>query len=93
MNAKSKATSTARVRAIEEGLPIVRAANSGISAVIDSYGRVRANLALGLRDFIDTDLPVANSATLFVRYGNVILLALLLMCVVVMVWPLRSRHT
>ena len=83
----------ARVRAIEEGLPIVRAANSGISAVIDSYGRVRASLALGLRDFIDTDLPVANSATLFVRYGNVILLAMVLMCAVVLVWPLRSRHT
>ena len=83
----------ARVRAIEEGLPIVRAANSGISAVIDAYGRVRANLALGLRDFIDTDLPVAISAPLFVRYGNVILLAMLLMCAVVLVWPLRSRHT
>jgi len=79
----------ARVRAIEEGLPIVRAANSGISAVIDSHGRVRASLALGLRDVVDADLPVALSPTPFVRYGNVILLTLLLTCVAAALWPPR----
>ena len=79
----------ARVRAIEEGLPVVRAANSGISAVIDSYGRVRASLALGLRDVVDSDLPVALSPPLFVRYGNVTLMTLLLMCVVAALWPRR----
>jgi len=80
----------ARVRAIEEGLPIVRAANSGISAVIDAHGRVRASLALGLRDIVDSGLPVALSPPLFVRYGNVILLTFLLMCVVAALWPQRS---
>ena len=79
----------ARVRAIEEGLPVVRAANSGISAVIDAYGRVRASLALGLRDVVDSDLPVALPPTPFVRYGNVILLTLLLMCAVAALWPRR----
>jgi apolipoprotein N-acyltransferase len=81
----------ARVRAIEEGLPIVRAANSGISAVIDAYGRVRESLALGMRDIVDADLPIALSPTFYVRYRNVILLTLLLMCVAAAVWPLRSR--
>jgi apolipoprotein N-acyltransferase len=79
----------ARVRAIEEGLPIVRAANSGISAVIDAHGRIRARLALGLRDALDSDLPVALSPTPFVRYGNVMLLTLLFMCGVGALWPAR----
>lgn len=80
----------ARVRAIEEGLPIVRAANSGISAVIDAHGRIQARLALGLRDALDSDLPVALSPTPFVRYGNVMLLTLLLMCAVAALWPQRA---
>lgn len=81
----------ARVRAIEEGLPIVRAANSGISAVVDGYGRVRESLALGLRDAVDADLPVALEPTPYVRYRNVTLLTLLLVCAAAALWPLRSR--
>jgi len=80
----------ARVRAIEEGLPIVRAANSGISAVIDSYGRVRTKLDLGLRGVIDSDLPVALPPTPFARYGNMIMLALFLSCAGAALWPLSS---
>jgi apolipoprotein N-acyltransferase len=85
--------SIARVRAIEEGLPIVRAANSGISAVIDAHGRVRESLALGLRDILDADLPVALEPTPFVRYRNVILLTLLLVCATAALWPSSSRQT
>jgi apolipoprotein N-acyltransferase len=82
----------ARVRAIEEGLPIARAANSGISAVIDGYGRVRASLALGLRDVVDADLPVALEATAFARYGNVILVMMFLFCAAAALWPAQSRN-
>jgi apolipoprotein N-acyltransferase len=82
-----------RVRAIEEGLPIVRAANSGISAVIDSYGRERARLALGLQDVIDADLPVALPVTPFARYGTFIMLGLALICAGAALWPLRSTQT
>jgi apolipoprotein N-acyltransferase len=77
----------ARVRAIEEGLPIARAANSGISAMIDPYGRVLSRLDLGLRGFVDAPLPVAVPATPFARFGNVILLTLLLLCVAAALWP------
>jgi apolipoprotein N-acyltransferase len=80
----------ARVRAIEEGLPIVRAANSGISAVIDSYGRLRTRLDLGLRGFIDDDLPVALPLTPFARYGDIIMLALFLISAGAALWPLSS---
>ena len=47
----------ARVRAVEEGLPLVRAANNGISAVVDGYGRVLATLDLNARGVIDASSP------------------------------------
>ena len=78
----------ARVRAIEEGLPIVRAANSGISAIIDPYGRERARLDLGLRGVLDGDLPVALAATPFARFGYMITLGLFLLCAGAALWPL-----
>jgi len=80
----------ARVRAIEERLPIVRAANSGISAVIDGNGRVRARLDLGLRGALDTDLPVALPITPYARYGAVITLVLFLILAGAALWPLRG---
>ena len=62
----------ARLRAVEEGLPLVRVANTGISAIVDPYGRVVARLGLGERGIVDGPLPVAlASQTLFSRVGNV----------------------
>lgn len=58
-----------RMRAIEQGLPMVRAANSGISAVVDSYGRVVERMALNTQGFIDTALPAPITAPLYVRFG------------------------
>jgi apolipoprotein N-acyltransferase len=69
----------ARLRAVEEGLPLVRAANTGISAVIDAHGRVRHRLGLEIRGTIDAPLPAPLSApTVFSRYGGPLLAALLL---------------
>jgi apolipoprotein N-acyltransferase len=63
----------ARLRAVEEGLPLVRAANTGISAVIDARGRVLHRLPLGTRGVIDTVLPAPlERPTLYAGKGNLV---------------------
>jgi apolipoprotein N-acyltransferase len=59
-----------RLRAIEEGLPVVRAANDGVSAVIDPLGRVVARLGLGLEGVLDSSLPSAIPPTIYARVGD-----------------------
>jgi apolipoprotein N-acyltransferase len=68
---------SARMRAVEEGLPLVRAANTGISAVVDPLGRVTALLDLGEQGIIDATLPRPLRATPYARFGDWMLLALL----------------
>jgi apolipoprotein N-acyltransferase len=68
----------ARVRAIEEGLPIARAANTGISAMIDGNGRVRAQLGLNKMGVIDSHLPMALAPPFYARFGDLIFLLLLI---------------
>jgi len=60
----------ARVRAIEEGLPLVRAANTGISMVSDPLGRVISSLPLGVEGVLDSALPTAIEPTLYARIGD-----------------------
>ncbi|WP_292289933.1 apolipoprotein N-acyltransferase [Marivita sp.] len=67
--------SQARLRAIEQGLPMIRVANTGISAVIDPAGRIVDALPLGRAGFIDVPLPAPSPPTLYARTGD--LLALL----------------
>jgi apolipoprotein N-acyltransferase len=61
----------ARLRAIEQGLPLVRAANTGISAVIDPAGRIVARLGLGLEGVLDSGLPAAIPPTVYARTGDI----------------------
>jgi apolipoprotein N-acyltransferase len=73
----------ARVRAVEQSLPVVRSANTGISAVIDPYGHVLNEIDLGEKGIADVMLPKANSSTPFVQFGTIIeisMLALAFVC-------------
>jgi apolipoprotein N-acyltransferase len=71
----------ARMRAIEEGIPVARAANTGISAIIDPLGRVRGQLALDHAGILDGNLPLAIEATPYARFGWYSFLLLLIGCV------------
>ena len=72
----------ARLRAVEEGLPMVRAANTGISAFIDPVGRVIASLPLGATGVLDAELPKPLAGrTIYTSTGDWLLLAgLILSC-------------
>ena len=59
-----------RVRAVEEGLPLIRSANNGISAVIDANGRILARLGLDERGVIDASLPAGLAPPPYARYGD-----------------------
>jgi apolipoprotein N-acyltransferase len=61
----------ARLRAVERGLPLVRAANTGISAVVDPYGRVVASLDVGREGVLDAPLPSVAIGTHFDDHGAV----------------------
>ncbi len=60
----------ARLRAIEEGLPVLRSTTTGISAVIDASGVVRASIGRGEADAIEGFVPEAERPTLFSQWGN-----------------------
>ncbi len=68
----------ARLRAVETGLPMVRVANTGVSAVIDARGEVTASLPLGQAGFLDASLPPAGATTLYWRMGDIPLAVLIL---------------
>ncbi len=72
----------ARMRAVEEGLPMLRAANTGISAVIDSHGRILASLGLDQQGVLVAPVPGALPPTLFSHFGLGAPAALALVCLV-----------
>ena len=69
----------ARMRAAEQGLPMIRVANTGVSAMIDGYGRIRESLPLGEAGFVDAQLPNPLAPTLYSRTGDIPVFLLLLL--------------
>lgn len=68
-----------RVRAVEEGLPLLRAANNGISAVVDAYGRVPYRLGMNVKGVIDSPLPNALEQTVYSRLGDTVFIILVVL--------------
>jgi apolipoprotein N-acyltransferase len=70
----------ARLRSIEEGLPMVRAANTGMSAIIDAYGRFIGQLDLGVEGVLDAKLPRAAPMPMFAKSPLLAPVVLFLLC-------------
>ena len=81
----------AQMRSIEQGLPMVRVANTGISGLIDPTGRVVKKLELNKSGYIDVALPDGELSTLYSHYGN---WTILLLFIVLSIgnFILRIRH-
>ncbi len=81
----------ARMRAIEEGLPVLRATPTGISAVIDANGAVLKSLPMGVAGQIDATLPPAHSETIFARFGNIIPVGMAILMLAFALLPVVMR--
>jgi apolipoprotein N-acyltransferase len=79
----------ARTRAVEEGLPLVRVANNGVSGVIDPMGRVIARIDLNTVGYADLPLPAADQTTPYARGGDWIFLVLLILGAIPVAFRLR----
>ena len=77
----------AQLRAIEQGLPLVRVANTGVTEVIDARGRITAQLPFGASGFLDASLPGALSAPPYALWGETPALLLLAGC---FLWAMRK---
>lgn len=82
----------ARVRAVEEGLPLVRNANTGISAVVDGYGRIVVATKLNEKRAIEAQLPVSLVQPLASKYGGIVLLSLIFSCLFVSITIFFTLH-
>ena len=72
-----------RIRSIEYGLPVIRVANTGISAIIDANGIVLKNLPVNTSGYLDAFIPSRKQSTVYGEYGNLIFLSLILMSLLV----------
>lgn len=82
----------ARLRALEEGLPIVRSTTTGISAIIDADGRIVSALPLDRAGALSGRLPAPKPPTFFARHGNTIPLAIALLLAIAAIAPHFRRR-
>jgi len=82
-----------RLRAVEEGIPMIRVANTGVSGVVDSHGRVRAMLGLGVVGIIDSPMPGALARpTLYAWWRDWPVFGILLACLAWLLFGRSSTH-
>ena len=80
----------ARLRAVEQGLPLARVANTGVTEMVDARGRVTVALPFGTDGFVDAALPGALPATPYARFGEIPVLLLLAGCAALAMFRRRS---
>ncbi|NBR01916.1 MAG: apolipoprotein N-acyltransferase [Alphaproteobacteria bacterium] len=81
----------ARMRAVEEGIPMIRVANTGISAGFDGAGRKLGEIGLGETGFLDVEVPPSLSPTVYVRWREAGFLMLLVMLAGIVICLDRGR--
>lgn len=72
-----------RIRAIEYGLPVIRVANTGISAIIDANGKVIENLSVNKSGYLDSFVPSRKHSTIYGLFGDLIFLSLVFFTMVI----------
>uniref|UniRef100_UPI0039E523B4 nitrilase-related carbon-nitrogen hydrolase n=1 Tax=Phaeovulum sp. TaxID=2934796 RepID=UPI0039E523B4 len=81
----------AQLRAVETGLPLARAANTGVSAVIDAKGRITAFLGMDQAGVVDAALPAALPLTVYARWGDGPVIGLIVAFIVLLsVWRVKA---
>ena len=81
----------ARLRAIEQGVPMVRVANTGISAMIDAKGRIIAQMGMGESGYLDVPLPPVANPTFYGHWGDMPFLAVLLVLCLSVLLTFRAK--
>ncbi len=81
------------LRAVEEGLPVVRVSNTGISGVYDPYGRTLGRLGLGIKGVVDSGLPQALQSTFFATHASYLHWVVFACFAVIGIIPLPGRKT
>jgi apolipoprotein N-acyltransferase len=81
----------ARLRAVEEGIPVLRSTTTGISGIIDARGVVRHWAPMHVQQRIDATVPFALPPTLFARLGNMLALCWAMVFLLLAVVALRKR--
>ena len=72
-----------RIRAIEYGLPVIRVANTGITAIIDAEGKVVKKLSINKSGYLDSFIPSRKHTTIYGKFGDLIFLSLVLLTLVI----------
>lgn len=74
----------AQFRAIEEGLPVLRAANTGVSAIIDANGRISGNTKTFTQEVLSMKLPQKNSGISVHEYTSLFLFPIIPLCLLIL---------
>ena len=82
----------ARLRAAEEGIPVIRSTPTGISAVVDAHGKIVKALPWREAGVIDAQLPGVAAPTVFARFGNIIPLLIGFALIIAAIALGRSRR-
>ncbi len=86
---------TAKIRAIEYGVPLVRVATSGISAVVDQYGQILSSIDLDTRDIADFDLSMRKIDSIYIDYklkGVILTVVLMIVIIAIISAFIKSRN-